>query len=203
MYILNLQSRVESLQSQYIKFVSFSSELISAHKSKVLKAIDSTTTHHQLSQTMAQVLLKLEEKYQMATSGLGFSVFTESVQEALSLFQNKILLVLRQKLIEKEAEKKINSLFGMLSEVVYRNLFKNNRKNSHNRSKSPLITSKDKFRTSQKKFSELLAENHKSKDKLHEKQIFKIKSDAEDKEKEFLAFSRSQDLNITPKKSNL
>jgi chromosome segregation ATPase len=137
--ISNLQSRVITLQNQYINFVSYCTDLIKYHKKNLYYELNSDTNLNNLPQAVCKHLESLEEGYRVATTNLDFSVITNNAHEALNKAQIKVVSIFKKHLSEKEAEIKISSVFSSLSEVICRKLFRKNRKSHSSKSVNPFL----------------------------------------------------------------
>ena len=132
--IHSLRQRIDTLQSQYVGFVTFCTNLVNTHISAVHKELNNLTMKS-IQSGVIKTLEYLEMSYENATNDFGFSVSSKNVQEALDKSQKQIIAMPRISLSQIDFEKKVSAVFVSLSEIV-------NRKILRTRSKSRKSTSK-------------------------------------------------------------
>lgn len=131
--ILPLRQKIDNLQSQYIGFVTFCTNLINTHISNVHKELSSLNIKS-IQSGVINTLESLEMEYENATNNFGFSVSSKNVQEALDRSQKQIIGIPRISLSQIEFEKKVSAVFVSLSEIVNRKILRTrskSRKNAH------------------------------------------------------------------------
>ena len=132
--IHSLRQRIDTLQSQYVGFVTFCTNLVNTHISAVHKELNNLTMKS-IQSGVIKTLEYLEMSYENATNDFGFSVSSKNVQEALDKSQKQIIAMPRISLSQIDFEKKVSAVFVSLCEIV-------NRKILRTRSKSRKSTSK-------------------------------------------------------------
>lgn len=121
--IQSLTTRLNSLQSQYINFVSFCSNTINTHSINTKKELNNLTIKS-IQSGVSKCIESLQISYQKATNDLGFSVMVKNVQDALDGTQKQILQLNRQNISQVEYERIVSTLFMQLSEIVTRKILK-------------------------------------------------------------------------------
>ena len=159
-FITNLQSKVSSLQNQYISFVSYCSDLILSHVKNMRTDLIPERFTRETPKKLLSRLESFDKSYKSATKGFGFNISIKSVQVGLTLSQQNILSTLKQDLNERELEKTISSIFAGLSEIIYRDQYRAARKSGISESKSTRHVSSETQHKKAPKISDVISRNH-------------------------------------------
>ena len=170
-FIVNLQSKVSSLQNQYINFVSYCSDLVLTHLESMRSDLIPERFTRETPNKLLFRLEALEQNYKSATKGFGFNISIKSVQSALTLSQQSILSAIKQSSHERELEKSIQSIFAGLSEIIYRDQHRTARKSGIFESKSTRHVSSENQHKKAPKISDMLTRSHQSHKKVSRLEI--------------------------------
>jgi hypothetical protein len=177
--IQSLHQRINTLQSQYIGFVTFCTNLLNTHTSSIQKDL-SNLSIKSIQTGVLKSLDSLKNSFEKATNDLGFSISSKNVQIALDSAQKQITSLCR--LNQNDYEKKVSSMFVSLSEIINRKILKTRSKSRTQVNQPFPENSRNKMLSLQ--MSQKETQDFKEKIEKLEKKILSLNQELENKDRE-------------------